>query len=331
MTVRAAVIGCGLMGRRHAAVLRAAAGVEIVGYADPDPQALDAARRISPAPGFADHRALLAEARPDAVCVCTPDDLHREPAVDALHAGAALLVEKPLAMTPEDADAIQRAAERTGTPAMVGHLLRFDARYAAARQAVAAGGVGRVLHVRAHRSAAAADRRRRGARISALWHLAVHDVDLVRWITGCEVTAAAASGVTDLDGALVVAAAHLALEGGALATLDASWALPDAFAGRVWTGFTVTGTAGCLDVPSTHAAVAAHAAGGVTYTDPTRFFEPPGLAPQGALRDEISAFLDTVRGRTASPVPLSEGVRAVRVVAALERALASRAWVPVAA
>jgi predicted dehydrogenase len=153
---------------------------------------------------------------------------------------------------------------------------------------------------------------------------------LVRWITGCEVTAAAASGVTDLDGALVVAA-HLALEGGALATLDVSWALPDAFAGRVWTGFTVTGTAGCLDVPSTHAAVAVHAAGGVTYTDPTRFFKPSGLAPQGALRDEVSAFLDTVRGRTASPVPLSEGVRAVRVVAALERALASRAWVPVAA
>ena len=317
------------MGRRYAAVLHAAPGVELVGYADPDPGALDGVRRVAPGPGFADHRTLLAATRPDAVVVCTPDDLHRDPAIDVLDAGAALLVEKPLATTVKDAEAIRRAAERSGAPAMVGHLLRFDSRYAAARQAVMGGEVGQVLHVHARRYAAEADRRRRGPRISALWHLAVHDVDLVRWITGREIVAVAAAGVTGPDGALSMAAAHLSLEGGGLATLEVSWALPDAFAGRVWTALTVVGSAGCVDVPSVHGAVVVHSGAGVVYVDPTRFFESPGLAPQGALRDETAAFLDMVRGRTAAPVPLSEGVRAVHIVAALERALASRAWVTV--
>jgi len=329
VTVRAAIVGCGVMGRRYAAVLAATAGVELVGYADPRAGALDAVCHIVPAPGFADHRALLAAGRPDVVFVCTPDHLHVAPAVDALAAGAAVFVEKPLATTLDDAEAICRAAERSGALAMVGHLLRSDTRYAAARRAVADGGVGQVLYVRAHRAAAASDRARFGPRVSPLWHLAVHDVDLVRWVTGLDVTAVAASGVVDPAGALAVVAAHLALGGGARASVDVSWTLPAAFAGRVWTGLTVLGTAGCVDVPSTHGAVTVHAGDTVGYVDPTRFFEPRGRPPQGALRDEIVAFLGAVERGTAPPIPLSEGLRAVRVVAALERALAQHAWVSV--
>ncbi len=319
------------MGRRYAAVLRAAHGVEICGYADPNPEAREAVCRIAAAPAFADHRALLAEIRPDAVCVCTPDDRHRAPAVDALETGAALLVEKPLATSVEDAGAIERAAARSGAVAMVGHLLRFEGRYAAARQAVAAGGVGHVHGVHAHRYAAAADRRRRGPRASGLWHLAVHDVDLVRWITGREIIAVAASGSNHGDEPPAIVAAHLALDGGGVAALEAAWVLPDAFCGHVWTGLVVMGSTGCVEVPSTHAAVAAHAGNAIVYTDPTRFFEPPGLPAQGALREEIAAFLNAVRTGTPSPVPVADGRRAVEIVAALERALAEGTRVTIAA
>ena len=317
------------MGQRYAAILRTLPEAEVAGYADPDPKALKAVGRVASAPSFADHRALLDAIRPDAVIVCTPDHLHRDAAVDALATGAGILVEKPLAATVDDANAICRRAASVDRPAMVAHILRFDGRYAAGREAVASGRIGRPLHVHAHRYAAAVDRARYSPQVTVLTHLAIHDVDLVRWVTGLEIEATAASAVEDRPGRSAAVTAYLRLSGGAGAALEAAWILPDAFAGRVWTGFTVLGTEGSLDVPSTHTSVIVHSGAGIEYADPTRFFEWPDGTPRGALRDELAAFVDAVRCGGPSPVPLTEGVRAVRVVAALARALETGSQVTV--
>ena len=72
------------------------------------------------------------DAQPDVVVVATPEHLHRDAAVRAL-AVAHVLVEKPIASTVEDAEAIRAAADSAGRLVFVGHLLRFDPRPRRAR------------------------------------------------------------------------------------------------------------------------------------------------------------------------------------------------------
>ena len=277
------------MGQRYAAILQSMGDVEVVGIADPVGQA-----------SFRDHASLLAEVRPDAVIICTPDHLHRPVAVDALEAGCAVLVEKPLADTVADAEAICRAA--AGRLAMVGHLLRFAPHYAAVKEGLA--DLGDLLFVHAHRFGTAASAR-------VVSHLMIHDLDLIRWITGQEVAAVQAATV-----GASTAAAHLRLDGGALACVEAVAALPSAFAGHVWTGMTLIGTEGCVEVPSTHPSVIRHGTG-VTYVDRTRI---------GVLGAQTATFLAAVRDGGPSPIPVEEGLAAVRLAAAVEEAAAK--WPP---
>jgi len=72
-----------------------------------------------------DYREILANPEVDAVFVCTPDHLHAEHAVAALNAGKHVFLEKPMATTIADCDAIIEAAARTGAKLYVGHNMRF--------------------------------------------------------------------------------------------------------------------------------------------------------------------------------------------------------------
>src|SRR5438132_9347104 len=100
--LRLGVIGVGHLGKEHARILAGLPGVELAGVADARAeQAESIARRWSTRP-FTDHRRLLDE-RPDAVVVAVPTIHHHAVAVDCLRAGIALLVEKPLAASLDEA------------------------------------------------------------------------------------------------------------------------------------------------------------------------------------------------------------------------------------
>jgi predicted dehydrogenase len=159
--------------------------------------------------------------------VALPDDAHREPAVALLEAGAAVLVEKPLATTVEDAEAILGAAR--GRLLMVGHVLRFDPRYLEARRRVAGGALGDVLHAYARRNSAAGAAHRYGTTTRLPWHVSIHDLDLVRWVTGreiCEVTARGTSRRFRDASHLDSLQALLTRQGGSPAVVESCWALP---------------------------------------------------------------------------------------------------------
>jgi predicted dehydrogenase len=136
----------------------------------------------------ADLEAAIAGPDIDAVDICLPTPLHREWAERALAAGKHVFLEKPIALTLEDADAIARAAAASDRLFMVGLVLRFWPEYVELQRRVAAGELGRPLSVATHRLSPPVDwtdwiadpGRSGGVAVDML----VHDFDQMNWLLG---------------------------------------------------------------------------------------------------------------------------------------------------
>jgi predicted dehydrogenase len=141
--VRTALVGCGKVAQIHAATLGRLDEAELVAVCDADPTRAESfARRFGGRP-FADVPALLRETRPEAVLVCTPHPLHAAPAVLAARAGAHVLVEKPMAATLADCDAMLDAARQAGVRLGVISQRRWLEPVRRMKAAIDAGKVGR--------------------------------------------------------------------------------------------------------------------------------------------------------------------------------------------
>lgn len=129
---RLAIIGLGDMGCGHARGFDRLPECEIAGTADPRPEVLETHgvewTRGKP-PHFLDYHEMLERVRPGACVVAVPDRLHRQVAEDVLDAGCDLLLEKPVATTLEDADAITRRARERGRLLQIGLVYRYSAFY----------------------------------------------------------------------------------------------------------------------------------------------------------------------------------------------------------
>lgn len=189
----AAIIGCGDVSSVHCQAIDAVREIELVAVCDTDPEALAGAVERYGVPGFGDHRALLAQLRPDVVHVCTPHHQHVPVVLDFLEAGVHVLVEKPLAHTLDEAERLVEAAERTDTRIGVCFQNRYNATSQAARELLDSGEFGTVL----------------GATATVMWtrtpdyyrrkpwrgkwetaggglliNQAIHTLDLVQWLVG---------------------------------------------------------------------------------------------------------------------------------------------------
>jgi UDP-N-acetyl-2-amino-2-deoxyglucuronate dehydrogenase len=141
--VRTALIGCGKVGQIHAAALSSLAESEFVGVCDWDGgRATGFAGRFG-TKSFTDVGALLREARPEAVVVCTPHPLHAAPVLQAAAAGVHALVEKPLAASLADCDAMLEAAHKAGTKLGVVSQRRFYEPVLRMKAAIDAGKIGK--------------------------------------------------------------------------------------------------------------------------------------------------------------------------------------------
>ena len=150
------ILGAGFMGRTHAAAWKSLAGRSRVRRVYS--RSLQRAAEIAGAVGAEPVTDLATATREcDAVDICLPTDLHRAAAEAAFAAGKHVLLEKPIALTSYDADAILSAAERSGKLLMVGLVLRFWAEYVELGRRTAAGELGEPLCVATHRLSPPAD------------------------------------------------------------------------------------------------------------------------------------------------------------------------------
>lgn len=151
--LRIAVVGTGIVAALHLEAIDASRDAELVAVCDIDEgRAGDAARRWS-ARAWTDHREMFAAEHLDAVVITAPHSLHVAITLAAAEVGVAVLVEKPIATTLDDADAMITACDRAGVVLAVGHVLRFDGAVRAAFAAVESGRVGAPLAILHRRSA----------------------------------------------------------------------------------------------------------------------------------------------------------------------------------
>ncbi len=141
--VRTAVVGCGKVGRIHADALRSIPEAEFVAVCDSSAERSQAFAEQYGVRPFTALGALLKDAAPQAVILCTPHPLHAEPAIQAADAGVHVLVEKPLAASLKDCDAMLTAADKAGVKLGVVSQRRFYEPVLRMRTAIDAGKIGR--------------------------------------------------------------------------------------------------------------------------------------------------------------------------------------------
>jgi predicted dehydrogenase len=137
------LIGCGKVGQIHAAALRTIAEAELTAVCDVSAERAQTFADRYGARGYTDVDALLHEGNVEAVVIGTPHPLHAAPAVRAAEAGVHVLVEKPLAATLADCDAMLAAARRAGVLLGVISQRRFYEPVRRMKEAIDAGKIGR--------------------------------------------------------------------------------------------------------------------------------------------------------------------------------------------
>lgn len=323
--LRVGVIGMGQMGTVHANVLHRLAAVELVAVADVDERRRRSAAATFSARPYADYHEMLRTEHLDAVDLCMPDAMHREPVVAAAESHVDIFMEKPLATSVADARAILEACDKTGARLMVAHLLRFDPRYEAVARAAQAGELGEITHVMAHRNSPWTEGPARYAPGTSLtFHVAIHDLDLVNWLIGSRPVTAYALNVRrrlaerDMDDAV---SAVLRFESGAVANLQYSWALPPTSVTTLDARLEVIGTEGMAIVGGYHGQGVFIAGSGQSAPD---VHHGPQLygSPAGDVREELMAFVDTILHGTPVPYDAGDAFLAVREAAAIEEAIA---------
>ena len=141
--VRFGLIGFGAWGQHHAQSIASTPGATLAGIAAPSEASRLAAAAAHPGvPVFPDHRALLADVKPDVVDVVTPSHTHLEITRDSLAAGCDVLLEKPMAVTLEDCREIARLARTSGRRVAVGHEFRISSQWGKVKELIAEGRIG---------------------------------------------------------------------------------------------------------------------------------------------------------------------------------------------
>jgi len=145
--IKFAILGCGRIAKRHAELLGTGqiAGARLAAVCDIDPTRVDTFATRYGVPGFTSLADMLASPGIDVVSVLTPSGMHAEHAIAVAQAGRHIVVEKPMALTIEDADAMIRAADIAGVRLFIVKQNRFNVPVVKARQALDAGRFGQLV------------------------------------------------------------------------------------------------------------------------------------------------------------------------------------------
>ncbi|PIQ84008.1 MAG: hypothetical protein COV75_04390 [Candidatus Omnitrophica bacterium CG11_big_fil_rev_8_21_14_0_20_63_9] len=339
-TVRFAIVGCGkiterlalpqLAHNRHAAV---AALIDINRTS-----ALRMARQfhIDQRLVWTSWRRMLRYADVDAVAVNVPNALHAEIAVAALEAGKHVLVEKPIATTLADADAMIAAARRHRRVLMVEQTQRFDPAHETAHRLLRAGAIGAIREVRGRLGHAGpqywagttktwlTDRRLSGG--GALMDVGAHIVDLLRWFSGKRIRRLCCRTST-LHKRLKVeeaAAAILEFEDGTLGAFDASWTTQPYEISTVCYGDRGTLRTSFGRGPRVALELSRRRGDPNQFDRPVQYPKVPDGSRQGGA---YAAFIRSIRTSTPPLISGAEGRATLEVLLAAYESAKTRRWV----
>jgi myo-inositol 2-dehydrogenase / D-chiro-inositol 1-dehydrogenase len=326
-SVRVGLAGLGRFGKLHAAILNRLPGVELVAVCDPRDDEVQAVTSRCGAAGHHEFEDMLDRANLDAVFIVSTEPLHASQAMAAIDRGIAVFVEKPLAMTADEGERVMQAAQAAGVPLQVGLVLRFETQHRLLKTAISRGELGRLVSMRVKRNVSKSWFPDYGDRAHPIHDTAIHDIDLLLWFGQSPVTTVRALQ-RNFAGMLYPEACWALLEfaNGAVGFLETSWFVPAGAPANVVTptwkgtidaeaeiiGDVGTGRIRLLDAPLSFWS------NGFTAMPESGLWPELGGSIGGALREELSHFLDRVReGAPESVASVADAVTGLRVAEAI--------------
>lgn len=351
--LRVAVAGAGAFGRNHLRVYReleaAGAGVKLAAAVEPIAARAAEVKEKFGIPVFATVEAMLAaDLRLDAATVAVPTVAHAEVATQLLDAGLDLLVEKPLAATLAEADALVSLAEKKNKILQPGHLERFNPAVLAVQSRLR-----RPMFFEAHRLSVFTPR---ALDVDVVLDLMIHDLDIVLTFARSAVREVRAVGLPILSPRVDIANVRVEFESGCVANFTASrvstervrklrffeprqyvsidYARQDLLVIRLEGGVPAEIAAAIAAGQVDPALLAQLAAGNTCVADGPGPASGPGpglkfaklpVTPGEPLRLEIASFLDAVRTRREPSVTAKEGREALALALAIQAEMAAHA------
>jgi predicted dehydrogenase len=302
-----AVVGAGNMGSNHIRVFDELNGANLVEVVEPDP---DRAGEVAAEYDVAVHETVEDLSRAKAVTIAVPSVHHREVTNQCLDAGLDVLVEKPLATTVEDAQAIVDRARETDAILQVGHIERFNP---AVETLLSLLDGQEVVAVEAHRLGPFNDHL---SEENVIFDLMIHDLDIVDTVVDGEVTEIKSMRTTALSEETDHAVALLKFDSGPLASVTASH-ITHSKVRRL--DVTTTDAYITLNYQKQDIVVQRHGTEETTlllsrggYRTET-ITESPYVQTCEPLKNQLNVFLECVRKREIPPVPGDDGLRAVKL------------------
>lgn len=325
MTTGFASIGVGMFGKWHATAYQRHPLVDFRAICD-----LDEARAKEAAElyGAAYHTTKLDDILNDdtikAVSVATPDHAHRDVAVACAKAGKHILVEKPLATTVEDAEAIVNAAREAGVILMTDFHNRANPPMVAARNAIRAGDIGKPSYIYTRLSntiAVPQDMLKWSGHSSALWFLGSHMVDVVNWMIGDEpesVYVVSRKGILN-DLGIDAPDFHVATveyKNGAVGVFEHAWILPNTYNAVKDLKLEILGSKGAISIDGSHNRMFE------VYTGEKGAFmdmvvPPFGPHLTGFVLDAVAHFIETVVNGAPLLADGQDGLNNTRIISAM--------------
>ncbi|MDR9433061.1 MAG: Gfo/Idh/MocA family oxidoreductase [Spiribacter sp.] len=297
--IRTAVIGVGYLGHFHAQKYAAHPDAELVAVVDADSARAEQVAEALGCLAMTDTSDLIGQI--DAASVVSPTRLHHSLALPLIKAGVHLLIEKPITTTLAEADALINAAKTHHTMIQVGHLERFNPAMVEAASVLT-----QPLFIESHRIAPFNPR---GADVSVVLDLMIHDIDLILELVASPLEKLDASGAAVISNDIDIANARLSFADGCVANVTASRVSPKAerrmriFQTNAYIALDLQ--AGSLNIQRRDP----DHSGPPTMEQITKETHTPGK--RDALADEIDAFIHAVRAQHAPIVSAEDGRRAL--------------------
>ena len=319
------IIGAGRIGKVHLqSVTRYVTDAKVIALADPfmNAETEEWARSLGVAKLTRDYKEILADPEVDAVFICSSTDTHSAISLEAIAAGKHIFCEKPVDHDLGKIKAVMQALEGSPVKYQVGFNRRFDHNFAAAREAVAKGRIGELAVLKiTSRDPGAPPVDYIKVSGGIFLDMTIHDFDMVRFISGEEVTEVYAAGGVTVDpaigeaGDIDTAVVTLRLESGALAVIDNCRRASYGYDQRL----EAFGSKGQVAISNDTASSAVVSdASGVTAEKPLYFFLERYMQAYAA---EVEAFVAAVRDDTPVPVGIDAGLQSVLIGVAAKKSL----------
>jgi predicted dehydrogenase len=329
------VVGAGVIGKRHIQTITNSQDAQLVAIVDPS----DVARELATSIGvryFTDIESLLEKESVDAVVIATPTVHHLQPTLKALDAGVHVLVEKPIAATLQESQAIVDKVRTSSCHVLVGHHRRYYPAVDKARKLVEGDELGTLIavtgqwNVRKDDAYYLPDWRKHRTAGPVLTNL-VHDIDLLRYLCGeiSHISAELSNAVYGYEKE-DVAALLLRFANGALGTFLLSDTTPSPWSWEAATGenpivprsgqnaFRLMGTRGSLEFPN----LKVWTADGSAHAGQSSWFDPmqsQSLSSEfeNAFGRQLDHFCKVIRGATLPRVDALDGQRSLQATLAV--------------